>query len=152
MLQKDSSTSYPCLDTVVPFGPKPPAEGMVLLAVDESSIGRMLIRVFSKAGLRVLWARNLSDTLGWLDEYRAEIGLAFLDCSQSDGETLAFCHQARAICPGLPVVHAVGPRISAGSDGIEAHRATIRVAKPYLPTELAWNLRAHIRRIPSRGA
>jgi len=121
-------------------------EGVVLLAVDEPSIGQMLVRVFAKVGLKVFWVSGLAEGLSRLRENRQGIGLAFLDCHQSEAETREFCRSARAMSPGLPVLLAGGIETKNAAGALEADGVTVFVGKPYLPTELAWQLRDVLRR------
>jgi DNA-binding response OmpR family regulator len=121
-------------------------EGVILMAVDEPSIGQMLVRVFAKVGLKVFWVSGLAEGLSRLREDRQDIGLAFLDCHQSEAETREFCRNARAVSPGLPVLLAGGIESKNAAGALEPEGVTVFVGKPYLPTELAWQLRDVLRR------
>jgi DNA-binding response OmpR family regulator len=121
-------------------------ERVVLLAVDEPSIGQMLVRVFAKVGLKVFWVSGLAEGLSRLRENQRGIGLAFLDCHQTEAETREFCRRARAVSPGLPVLLAGGIETKNAVGGLEDGGVTVYVGKPYLPTELAWQLRDVLRR------
>jgi len=121
-------------------------EGMVLLAVDEASIGRMLVRVFSQAGLRVHWVRDLAEALGWIRGNERKVALAFLDCHQTELESLVFCRCARNLSPGLPVMLAGGAADKGIVESLATEGESTLVTKPYLPTELTWQLKAHMRR------
>jgi DNA-binding response OmpR family regulator len=106
----------------------------------------MLTRVFAKVGLRAFWVSGLSEGLVWLRENHKGIGLAFLDCHQSEDETREFGRSARAMSPGLPLLIAGGAETKNAAGALEASGITIFVGKPYLPTELAWQLRDVLRR------
>lgn len=131
--------------------PNPTAspEGMILLAVDEPSVGRMLVRVITEAGLKAFWVRDLVQGLGWLRAYQNDVALAFLDCHQTETESRVFCRCARNISPGLPVVLAGSAEAQDVVEALSVEGLSKMVQKPYLPTELVWELRAHMRR-PSR--
>ena len=129
-----------------PTQPGVKGEGAVLLAVDEPSIGQMLVRVFAKVGLRVLWVSGLAEGLSRLRENQRGIGLAFLDCHQTEAETREFCRNARAMSPGLPVLLAGGIETKDAAGSLGEGGVTVYVGKPYLPTELAWQLRDVLRR------
>jgi DNA-binding response OmpR family regulator len=121
-------------------------QGIVLLAVDEPSIGQMLVRVFAKVGLKVFWVSGLAEGLSRLRENQTGIGLAFLDCHQTEAETREFCRNAREVSPGLPVLLAGGIETKDAAGTLGDGAVTVYVGKPYLPTELAWQLRDVLRR------
>jgi DNA-binding response OmpR family regulator len=123
--------------------------GMILLAVDEPSVGRMLVRVITQAGLKVFWVRDLVQGLGWLKAYQDDVALAFIDCHQTEIESRVFCRCARNISPGLPVMLAGALDAQGLVEALSAEGSSKLVQKPYLPTELAWQLRANMRQ-PSR--
>jgi DNA-binding response OmpR family regulator len=121
-------------------------QGLILLAVDEPTVGRMLVRVMSQAGLKVFWVRDLAQGLASLRAFNREVSLAFLDCHQSEIESRVFCRCARNIHPGLPVMLAGGEEAKSVIDDLAVEGSSTFVPKPYLPTELTWQLRAHLER------
>jgi DNA-binding response OmpR family regulator len=121
-------------------------DSTVLLAVDEPSIARMLVRVISQAGLKVFWVRDLAEGLGWFRDHNRDVAVVFMDCHQTDTESRVFCRCARNIKPGLPVMLAGGAEFQAIAEDISLDGSSTFVPKPYLPTELTWQLRARIRR------
>jgi DNA-binding response OmpR family regulator len=147
MLQQASSASSTHSENKADPSRSPANEqGMVLLAVDEPSVGRMLVRVMSQAGLKVFWVRDLAQGLASLRSFHREVSLAFLDCHQSETESRVFCRCARNILPGLPVMLAGGEESKSVVDDLAVEGLSTFVPKPYLPTELTWQLRAHLQR------
>jgi DNA-binding response OmpR family regulator len=146
MFQKDSSPTSPNSANKETPDPLQGDYTTVLLAVDEPSIGRMLVRVITQAGLKVFWVRDLAEGLGWLRDHNRDVAVAFLDCHQTDTESRVFCRCARNIKPGLPVMLAGGAEAKAVVEDISVDGLSTLVTKPYLPTELTWQLRAQIRR------
>lgn len=98
----------------------------------------------SQAGLKVFWVRDLAQGLASLRSFKREVSLAFLDCHQSETESRVFCRCARNILPGLPVILAGGEEAKSVVDDLAVGGASTFVPKPYLPTELTWQLRAHL--------
>jgi DNA-binding NtrC family response regulator len=115
--------------------------GAVLLAVEEQSIGRMLSGVFKRAGVNVLWMGGLGPSLAWLRENPHSVTRAFVDCPCVRDDIVDFCRNALAVRPGLQVLLAGGPDTRATALELSSHGSTLFVPKPYLPTELAWQLR-----------
>jgi DNA-binding response OmpR family regulator len=146
MLPEVSSAMYPSSNEGKKAESEAKGERVVLLAVDEPSIGQMLVRVFAKVGLKVFWVSGLAEGLSRLRESQQGIGLAFLDCHQSEAETREFCRDARAVSPGLPVLLAGGIETKNAADALAGGGVTVFVGKPYLPTELAWQLRDVLRK------
>jgi DNA-binding response OmpR family regulator len=147
MLPQVSTASSPDSDTNDGFRhPQAIDAGMILLAVDEPSIGRMLVRVLTQAGLKAFWVRDLAQGLGWLRAYRQEVALAFIDCHQTETESRVFCRCARNINPRLPVMLAGGAEAQCVVEDLSIEGSSTFVPKPYLPTELTWQLRANMRR------
>jgi DNA-binding response OmpR family regulator len=146
MFQQASSASSPNSANKDNPSPLPGEDNTVLLAVDEPSIARMLVRVISQAGLKVFWVRDLAEGLGWLRDHNRDVAVAFLDCHQTDTESRVFCRCARNIKPRLPVMLAGGADAQAIVEDISVDGSSTFVPKPYLPTELTWQLRARIRR------
>ena len=146
MFQKVPSPASPDPAKKDSSGPLKEGESTVLLAVDEPSIARMLVRVISQAGLKVFWVRDLVEGLGWLRDHNRDVAVAFIDCHQTDTESRVFCRCARNIKPGLPVLLAGSNEAQSVVDDLSAGGASTLVPKPYLPTELTWQLRAQIRR------
>jgi DNA-binding NtrC family response regulator len=116
--------------------------GAVLLAVDEQSIGRMLCGVFKRAGLNVLWMGGLGPSLAWLRENPSSVTRVFVDCPCVRDDIVDFCRNAHAVRPGLQLLLAGGANAEGTALELSAHGPTVFVAKPYLPTELAWQLRS----------
>jgi DNA-binding response OmpR family regulator len=120
--------------------------GAVLLAVEEQSIGRMLSGVFKRAGMNVLWMGGLGPSLAWLRENPTGVSRAFVDCPCVRDDIVDFCMNALAVRPGLQVLLAGGADTRATVEVLSAHGTTLFIPKPYLPTELAWQLRAQVLR------
>jgi DNA-binding response OmpR family regulator len=116
--------------------------GAVLLAVEEQSIGRMLSGVFKRAGVNVLWMGGLGPSLAWLRENPASVTRAFVDCPCLRDDIVDFCRNAHAVRPGLQILLAGGADTRDTVAELSVHGSTLHVPKPYLPTELAWLLRA----------
>ncbi len=134
----DSGFAPPTLSTSSDAG----QDGAVLLFEDEPSIAHMLIRVFAQVGLKVIWARDLAEGLSCFEENHRAIALALVDCRGSGFQGREFCRRVRTVAPGVPVLFA-GSR---DPDATGADGPTDFIAKPYLPTELAWRVRSLLRR------
>jgi DNA-binding response OmpR family regulator len=129
--------------------PNPPApqgdacddRDTVLLAIDEPSIGRMLCGVFKRSGINVLWNGGLAPALALLKENPSSVGTIFVDCAGTLVERDAFCRIALSVRPGIRIVIAGSDEARSGivSPGLGS---AVFIPKPYLPTELAWQLRA----------
>ncbi len=117
-------------------------EGAVLLIEDEPSIARMLLQVFAQAGLTVILARDVAEGLGLFEKNHQRIGLAFVDCRQPEVSGAEFCRRLRSVVPGFPVLFAGtrDPAVPANGE------PTVFIPRPYLPTELAWQMRSLLRR------
>lgn len=118
------------------------ATGAVLLVEDQPDIARMLTRVFLQAGLRVIAAANPREGLLLIEHNSSDIALAFVDCHTPGAENFEFCRDARRIVPALPVVLAGGHALASSAAGSSYGGVTLFVARPYLPTELVWTVRA----------
>jgi DNA-binding response OmpR family regulator len=119
-----------------------PRGGVVVVAADEYSIGRMLTGVFSRANMKVVWPGGLIEAADWLSAHRGEASAVFVDCHQSGGEGREFCLRARAVESRLTVFLAGGMDTRDTVATMVSEGATVHVAKPYLPTEVAWQLRS----------
>jgi DNA-binding NtrC family response regulator len=117
------------------------AAGAVLLAVEEQSIGRMLSGVFKRAGVNVLWMGGLGPSLAWLRENPTSVTRAFVDCPSVRDDIVDFCRNAHAVRPGLQVLLAGGADTRGTVADLAVHGSMLFIPKPYLPTELAWQLR-----------
>jgi len=116
--------------------------GLVLLAVDEPSIARMLSRVFKKAGMNVLWMGGFGQSLDWLRDRPLEVSHLFVDCPSSGGGVVEFSLNALALRPGLRILLAGGAEACEAVETLSECAEAVHVPKPYLPTELAWQLRS----------
>jgi DNA-binding NtrC family response regulator len=116
--------------------------GLVLLAVDEPSIARMLTRVFKKAGMNVLWMGGFAQSLDWLRGRPMEVTHLFVDCPSAGESVTEFGLNALALRPGLKILLAGGSEISEAAEALSECAEATYVQKPYLPTELAWQLRS----------
>jgi DNA-binding NtrC family response regulator len=114
--------------------------GIVLLAVEEPSVARMLTGVFKRAGMNVCKISDLSVCLEWLRESPAAVAQVFVDCPLPALDLIDFCVSARSWCPGLQI-HLAGGEEARSAASAVADASTVFVPKPYLPTELAWLLR-----------
>lgn len=115
---------------------------VVLVVADEYSIGRMLVGVFSRAGIHVVWQGGLLEALDWLRENPSRVGAIFVDCHQTGGEGRDFSLRARALKAGIPVFLAGGNDTQESVAALVACGMTRWVPKPYLPTEVAWQVRS----------
>jgi DNA-binding response OmpR family regulator len=121
---------------------------LVLLAVDEPSIARMLTRVFKKAGTNVLWMGGFAQSLDWLRDRPLEVTHLFVDCPSAADDVVEFSLNALSLRPGLKLLLAGGAEISDVVGTLSDCTEAVHVPKPYLPTELAWQLRSPHRRQP----
>jgi hypothetical protein len=116
--------------------------GLVLLAVDEPSIARMLTRVFKKTGMNVLWMGGFAQSLDWLRNRPLEVTHLFVDCPSTGDDVIEFSLNALSLRPGLRLLLAGGTEISGAVETLSECSEAVYVPKPYLPTELAWQLRS----------
>ena len=114
--------------------------GIVLLAVGEPSVARMLCGVFRRAGLNVCKISDLSICLEWLREDASDVAQVLVDCPLPALDMIDFCVRARSWRPGLRI-HLAGGEDARAAAAALADPLTVFVPKPYLPTELAWLLR-----------
>jgi DNA-binding NtrC family response regulator len=114
--------------------------GIVLLAVEEPSVARMLTGVFKRAGMNVCRISDLSICLEWLREDTSDVAQVFIDCPLPALDMIDFCVSARSWRPGLKI-HLAGGEDARAAAAALADPLTAFVPKPYLPTELAWLLR-----------
>jgi hypothetical protein len=114
----------------------------VLIVVDEAPVGRMLARVFKRAGINGLWMGGLGPSLEWLRENPGAVPQAFVDCPCLRDDIVDFCRNSLVINPGLQVFLAGGTDMQGTASTLAAFGSTLYVPKPYLPTELAWQMRA----------
>jgi DNA-binding response OmpR family regulator len=119
-----------------------PDDGIVLLAVDEPSIGRMLAGVFKRSGVNAHWRGGLATSLEWLREGPPNVTQAFVDCPNAPDEVAAFCRHFLELRPTLRILIAGGAWAQQAAAGLAGCGSALYVPKPYLPTELAWQLRA----------
>jgi DNA-binding response OmpR family regulator len=115
--------------------------GLVLLAVEEPSIARMLTRVFKKAGMNVLCMGGFAQSLDWLRDRPGEVTHLFVDCPSAGG-VAEFCLNALSLRPGLRILLAGGAETAEAVGSLSECAEAVHVPKPYLPTELAWQLRS----------
>jgi DNA-binding response OmpR family regulator len=138
--QVSSPVALPVRDNA--FGAPDLDNGIVLLAVEEPSIGRMLTGVFKRAGMNALWTGSLASTLDWLRVGGADAVQAFVDCPRSEMEIIDFCRIAMSLRAGLRVLLSGGLEARNASAALDGCGSPIYIPKPYLPTELAWQLRS----------
>ncbi len=105
----------------------------------------MLLIIFSRAGLAVLWASNGAEGLRLFEQNRRNIALAFVDCHLPDLEGSEICRRLRATAPGLPVMLTSGREQQAAPRWLAATGPTAFVARPYLPTDLVGHMRTLLR-------
>ncbi len=113
---------------------------VVVLAVEEPNVARMLTGVFKRAGMNVCRIPDLSVCLDWIREDSADIAQVFVDCTRPALDMIDFCVSARSWRPGLRI-HLAGGEEARSAAVAVADPSIIYVPKPYLPTELAWLLR-----------
>lgn len=122
--------------------PSDPDLGVVLLAVEEPSVGRMLNGLFHRTGVNAYWAGDLFACMESLRESPSDVASIFVDCHLSALDMIDFCVSARGWKPDLQILLAGGGDAKAAVAALAADSArTVHVPKPYLPTELVWLLR-----------
>jgi len=82
--------------------------GTVLVVDDEAAIRDVAHRVLTSAGYRVLTAANGHEALGLLGDPQTAADLLLTDIVMPGITAAAFAAQARAVCPGLPVLFMSG--------------------------------------------
>jgi DNA-binding response OmpR family regulator len=116
--------------------------GVVLLAVEEPSVGRMLNGLFHRTGVNAYWAGDLFACMESLRESPSDVASIFVDCHLSTLDMIDFCVSARGWKADVQILLAGGDEAKAAVAALVGDPArTVHVPKPYLPTELAWQLR-----------
>ena len=82
--------------------------GTVLVVDDEAAIRDVAHRVLTSAGYRVVTAANGHAALGLLRDPQTAADLLLTDIVMPGMTAAAFAAQARAVCPGLPVLFMSG--------------------------------------------
>jgi two-component system, cell cycle sensor histidine kinase and response regulator CckA len=82
--------------------------GTVLVVDDEAAIRDVAHRVLTSAGYRVMTAANGHEALGLLEDPQTAVDLVLTDIVMPGMTAAAFAAQARAVCPGLPVLFMSG--------------------------------------------
>jgi hypothetical protein len=108
----------------------------------------MLTRVVKRAGMNVLWMGGFAQNLDWLRSRPLEATHLFVDCPGIGDDVVEFTRNAVALRPGLRILLAGGPDVSEVVEMLSECASAVHVPKPYLPTELAWQLRSPHRRRP----
>jgi len=114
--------------------------GVVLLAVEEPSVGRMLNGLFQRTGIHTYWAGDLYACMESLRECPGDVSRIFVDCHLTALDMIDFCVSARAWQPRLQIFLAGGEEAKTAVAAV-GDPSVVHVAKPYLPTDLAWTLR-----------
>jgi DNA-binding response OmpR family regulator len=116
--------------------------GVVLLAVEEPNVGRMLNGLAHRTGVNAYWAGDLFACMESLRESPADVASIFVDCHLSTLDMIDFCVSARGWKADVQVFLAGGDEAKAAVTALAGDPArTVHVPKPYLPTELTWLLR-----------
>jgi DNA-binding response OmpR family regulator len=115
-------------------------QGVVLLAVEEPSVGRMLNGLFRRTGVNAYWAGDLYACMESLRECPQDVSRIFVDCHLSALDMIDFCVSARNWQPRLQLFLAGGEEARTAVNFV-GDPAVVHVPKPYLPTDLAWTLR-----------
>jgi PAS domain S-box-containing protein len=87
---------------------RPSELSWVLVIDDEAAIREVAHRVLTSAGYQVMTAANGSEALGLLRDGKIAVNLILADVVMPGMTGPAFAAQARAMCPGLPVLFMSG--------------------------------------------
>ena len=121
----------------VSAAPQAAVERSILLIEDEPSIARMLTRLFTQAGLRVLSAVDPGESMQVVGRNLDNIALAFVDFHGDGRESAEFCLWVRSIRPNLPVLLATARNQTVCA----ISGPTLMLPRPYLPTEVVAKVR-----------
>ena len=127
----------------VSAGPQAAVERSILLMEDEPSIARMLTKLFSQSGLRVLSAVDPGESMQVIGRNLDDIDLAFVDFHGAGREPAEFCQWVRSLRPNLPVLLATGRN----QPPLRIAGPTWMIPRPYLPTEVAAKVRDILSRV-----
>jgi hypothetical protein len=102
----------------------------------------MLMGVLARIGVaNPIWMGTPDESLEWMRDTEEEVAVLLVDCHYSPEAGRDFCRWAWALRPGLEILMAGKAELGAGADVPADAGAIHHVPKPYLPTELAWQLR-----------
>jgi signal transduction histidine kinase/ActR/RegA family two-component response regulator len=105
--------------------------GTVLVVDDEAAIRDVAHRVLTSAGYRVVTAANGHEALGLLGDPQTAADLLLTDIVMPGMTAAAFAAQARAVCPGLPVLFMSGyDQYCAAGEGWPDPEAQV-ISKPF---------------------
>lgn len=126
-----------------------PRRDVVLLVEDDDAIAGLLECVLTRLHWRVLRAESGAECQQRLAAHRAEIGLAFLDCSLPDTHGGMLCSRLRAAVPGLPVLLTSGRAQPGVLELVAADGPAAFLPKPFMPADVVRHIQALV---PARAA
>jgi len=98
---------------------------------DEAAIREVAHRVLTSAGYQVITAANGSEALGLLRDSKIAIDLVLADLVMPGMTGPAFAAQARAMCPGLPVLFMSGYEQQEAAPGDWPEAGAQIIGKPF---------------------
>jgi len=110
---------------------RPSELSQVLVIDDEAAIREVAHRVLTSAGYQVITAANGSEALGLLRDSKIAIDLVLADLVMPGMTGPAFAAQARAMCPGLPVLFMSGYEQQEAAPGDWPEAGAQIIGKPF---------------------
>jgi CheY-like chemotaxis protein len=124
------------------------AAPIILVVEDEALVQVLLVDVLEERGYAVRAAASAAEALTLLREHCGDIDVLLTDINLGPGDTgLDLARQARALCPGIPVIYVTG---GAYTEALTARVPdSLLIPKPY---ELGHICEEVARVLPPRGA
>jgi CheY-like chemotaxis protein len=110
---------------------RPSELSQVLVIDDEAAIREVAHRVLTSAGYQVITAANGSEALGLLRDSKIAVDLVLADLVMPGMTGPAFAAQARAMCPGLPVLFMSGYEQQEAAPGDWPEAGAQIIGKPF---------------------
>lgn len=110
---------------------RPAGLSQVLVIDDEATIREVAHRVLTSVGYQVMTAANGSEALGLLRDGKVAVDLVLADVVMPGMTGPAFAAQARAMCPGLPVLFMSGYEQQEAAAGDWPEPGTQVIGKPF---------------------
>ncbi len=125
-----------------PLGADPRGTETVLVAEDESSVRRLVQKILTDAGYRVLVAANAGEALLLCEQWEGPIDLLLTDVVMPHMSGKALADRLASLRSGMKVLYMSGFESSVvACHGVQGHRTNL-LAKPFSATELTRRVRA----------
>lgn len=130
----------PTIASAVPFPASATQKRQVLLVEDQETIAQMLMLVFSRAEIPVVWAESGAEAEKLFLRYRESIAVALIDFHLPDMDGAELCRRLRVRNPELAILVTSGQRDLARH--FSGTQPNTFVSKPYSPNDLVRRVRS----------